>query len=268
MATQRNPHEFDDLMGLDLSKLDLDHIDLEEDHGPHPVWRWVTLLFLIGMGVLILWLPTTQFYNNAGAHWLFVLICIVATLVGALAGRWLWQWAEEAATRWAARRQPREVREKRPPSTAQRVLTLLVAIGGGAAILFAVTPADLSSGGGGGYSGIWFLVSIGALVVGGLLGRWLLMQEHNPFKRLGPVRRIELPPWFKWVTLAVIVGGSVVIMVGMELFQSNDQESLEFSLGGAAFIVGIMAAIWVSRRFDETEARIRKQVQQQRSRRS
>lgn len=266
MAAQHDPNDFDDLMGLDLSMLDLDHIELEEDHGPHPAWRWVTLLFLIGMGTTILWLPSTDYYQTTDAHWLFVTICIVATVVGALAGRWLWRWAEEAAAHWAARRKPREVRESQPPSTAQRVLTLLAAIAGGGAILFAVSPSDLS-GGGSGYSGLWFLVSGGALIVGGLLGRWLLMQEHNPFKRLGQIRRIELPPWFKWVTLTVIVGASVLIMVGMELFPSNDPESLEFSLGGAAFIIGIMAAVWVAHRFDETEARIRKQVQQQRSRR-
>ena len=106
---------------------------------------------------------------------------------------------------------------------------------------------------------MWYFVTIGALVVGGLFARWLLMQANNPFKRDGPPRRIELPPWFKWVTLTAIIGGSVVVLLGMELFSSGDRDSTEFSLGGAAFLIGIVAAVWVARRFDETESRIRKQ---------
>lgn len=275
VADDEDLPEFDDLMGVDLSQLDLDDIELDPkdgsglfaSSGARAVWRWVGGVVVLGLGGLVLWLPSTEIYQySAHSSWLFAIVCIVATVVGVLFGRWLWLWAEDAAQRWIATRPRRDPdAPPKPPSTLRRVMTLLVALAGAGVILFAITPADLS-GGQSGYSSIWFLAAVGAIVIGFLLGRWLLMQEYNPFKGAAKPVQIRLPPWLKWVTLTIILGGGVLVFVGMEVFATEDRESLEFSLGGAAFVIGIVAAVWVARRFDETERKIRKRVEEERRR--
>ncbi|MEZ4270676.1 MAG: hypothetical protein R3C68_04360 [Myxococcota bacterium] len=139
-------------------------------------------------------------------------------------------------------------------------MTLLSAIAGAGILFFFVSPEEVV-GGGGELSGGWFLTVIGAVIVGGLAGRWLLMQENVPFKESGLGSRgpVQFPPWFKWVTLGILVLMSLFVLFGSEILAVDDPENLEFSLGGMAFVVGIGGAIWLARRFDETEQRLRKQ---------
>lgn len=257
MARDPDYPEFDDLMGIDLDALDLQHIDLDDPPGS-PWWRYVIALGLLGAVVGIIWLPTTDFYQHAG-DWLFALLCIAATGVGLFGGRWLWQWAEEASLRWAQRRAAEASEPPKPPSAFARGVTLLLGLGGAAVLLFVVSPSDLGGAGTSGYSDLWYLTAAGAIGVGILLGRWLLMQEHNPFKNVRPVT-ITLPPWFKWVSLGVIVGGGVIIMVLQTLSGGSRAGEEGAGLGGAAFVLGIFAAVWIARRFDEAEARVKKNI--------
>jgi uncharacterized membrane protein YidH (DUF202 family) len=260
-------HGFDDLMGIDLSTLDLDHIDIEDRGEPNPAWRWVTIAFLLIVGGVVLYVPNTDFYQMSNhSSWLFPVLSIVGTVVGILLGRWFWLWAEAAAQRWMANRRPPETREPpKPPSPMARALTLIAAVVGAGVLLYAVSPSD-TMGGASGYTWVWYVAAIAAIVVGVFLGRWLLMQEHNPFPEREPRPTFKFPPWTKWVTLAAIIIGSVVVLTGMSLFSADSQGDLEFALGAASFVIGIVAAVWVARRFDEVEGKIRKEVEQRKGR--
>ena len=70
---------------------------------------------------------------------------------------------------------------------------------------------------------------------------------------------IRLPPWFKWVTLAALVLIGLFALVAPWVVDDAADQSMQFGLGGVGFAVGVAAAIWLARRFDETEERIRRQ---------
>jgi hypothetical protein len=260
-VAKRDDFEFDDLGGVDLSKLDLRDIEVDEDR-PSPVLRWLALLLLLGLGGVILWFPTTPYYQLYGrVNWVFFLICAVAIVVGVSTGRWLWAWAQEAARAYAARRaleEPEVEAPKGPPSALRRFLTLLVVIGGFVAILVGLPASGLLQSGGSGFTGAWFLAAVGAVAIGITLGRWLVMQGQVAANG-EPVRRrpIRLPPWFKWVTLTLLVVVAVSALAVPTLAGGGLSNELRFGLGGVGLIVGVVAAIWLARRFDETEARLR-----------
>lgn len=262
---QRDPY-FDDFRGLDLDALDLDHIELE-DAGPSAAWRWLGILSLVGLGGLIVWLPSSDFYlSHQHENWLFFTMSGGAAVVGILGGRWLWLWGQQAAARYAAQQRPRRPpRPWKPPTAFARAMTLLTAIGGGIVILVVMPQSGTLQAGGSGMGDSWFLAAGGAVVVGILAGRWLLMQQHVQRPETRPSQPITLPPWFKWVTLAVIVAGGLFVLFGSSLF-GIDAEGFGFGFGGIAFVIGIFAAIWLAKRFDETEARLRREALERRGR--
>lgn len=257
--------DYDDLRGVDLSKLDLDHIELDIDRPPSPIWRWLALAGLIGMGAGVLWFPSSSYYQMLGANnWIFFVICGVAVLVGVFGGRWLLRWAEDSARAYALRRELEGDRPKlppKPPSALRRWATLLVVIGGIVGILVGL-PASGRLEGDSGLGVIWFTAAIGAVVVGIILGRWLLMQGDvaEKIERI-PIR---LPPWFKWVTLAFMIAAGLAALLVPSLYSGSEMETVRFSLGGLGFFVGIVGAIWLARRFEESEKRIRNEAERRR----
>ena len=259
---QEEQVEYDDLQGIDLSSLDLSSLELElethKERRPFPLA--LALLLIAALVGVLLWVPRSSYYQRQGAtnSWIFFGICIGAIAVGLLGGRWLWIWAQDAARRYAERHPHREKRDAppEPASALTRWLTLLSALGGAGFLLFGIPPGALS-GGGRGYSLNWFLTVGGAFVVGILMWRWLLMQDALPKKERLPPKPIQLPSWFKWVSLAFLVLTGVFVVFGADIIPTNDPESLRFGLGGIAFVLGILGAIWIVRRFDETEKRIK-----------
>lgn len=243
----------DEFADLDLADLDLDHIELETAKPTRHIGRWVTLGLIVLATGFLLWFPNTTFYRLRGSQsWPFFVLTSMATLLGVFGGRFLWMWAQEAAQRW--QRAVRPQRAPAPPSKAARWVMGLLAVAGAAVLLFGVSRQQLL-GGSRGFSGAWFAASAAALVVGILAGRWLLAQEHNPFKPRPRTAPVRFPPWFKWVTLAILLGVAGLALFGMKLFPGGASESLRFTFGGVAFVVGVFAAIWLARRFDELEQR-------------
>jgi hypothetical protein len=245
--------DYDPLLGVDLSSVDLDQIDVDEEEaaGDGSAKRWLGGVMILGAMGTALWLPGTNFYAQYGhTNGFFFLMCGAAVLVGLTGGRWLWAWAQEAAAHYQARRAKEPPKPDQPPSALQRWGTLVAAVGGGIFLLvWLPSSGALSSNDGSG-----FLAAGGAVVVGLLLGRWLLMQPARPAVQRAP---IVLPAWFKWVSLTVLLGGAATILSMTLLYGDDIPENVEFSLGGIALVLGVGAAIWLVRRFDETEARIK-----------
>ena len=264
MARERGP-DFDDLRGIDLSRLDLDHIELEIDEPPSQAGRWLALFLVLTSGGALIWLPTTDWYQAMGqTHWVFFALCSVAVIVGIAGGRTLWDWVQDAAARYAARastRRPTSGEPEGPPSAVTRWLLLLFALGGAGFVLFGLPRMGYAPGGP--LDALWFGAAIVAVVVGLILGRWLLMQAAAapPSPRREPIR---VPPWFKWVTLTALLAAGLVALVAPSLLGGSEGESLRFTLGGVGFGVGVLGAIWIARRFDETETRLREQAQRAR----
>ncbi|OGR08105.1 MAG: hypothetical protein A2341_20665 [Deltaproteobacteria bacterium RIFOXYB12_FULL_58_9] len=247
--------QFDDLGGVDLSKLDLDHIELDIDRPRSPWWRWVALVALLGMGGFIIWFPQSATYQSFGySSGVFFLVCVLATVVGVAGGRWLWAWVRDATVRYVER----PVQEERPPSALGRWLTLAFVVLGIVIIVFWLPSSGLISGSA--VSGVVFGAAAIAIVVGISLGRWLLLQAEASAKKVDNNRPpIRLPPWFKWVTLAALVLIGLFALVAPWVVDDAADQSMQFGLGGVGFAVGVAAAIWLARRFDETEERIRRQ---------
>src|SRR5690349_11492994 len=100
----RKSDDYDDLAGVDLARLDLDHIDLA-DEPRSPWWTRLLTLLLFGLGALVLWVPSTEYYRMRGdGSPLFVVLGVAGIGTGLLLSRVLWRWAEEAAAAYAARR--------------------------------------------------------------------------------------------------------------------------------------------------------------------
>jgi len=239
----------------DLSVLDLDNIDIEDDEqGGGRGRHYLFVAFLLGLGALTLWLPTTEWFMVRGQGGWFFLLCGVGIVDGVLLGRMVLAWAEAAGARHAARQaEAPEPKPDKPPSALRRWLTLLVALGGGAAVIFGV-PASAYYASGDAYHSTWFLGAGGALVVGILLARWLLMQANAAPLQEAPREPIKLPPWFKWVTLGVLVSGGVAAFIANVFYANPDSSgSFEFGISAVGFAVGLSGAIWLARRFDELE---------------
>lgn len=248
MAKYDNDSEFDDLMGVDLNALDLEDIDLglEVRAGPNLFLQGV---LYIGLAGLVLWLPSTSYYHSSSTGgWMFFVVCGGAVFLGLFGGRWLTAVFTRAAERWARRQEKKpEVDLNRPPSAVARWFTLLSTLGGIIAIILGSSYQNTSGAG--------FWIAIGAVAVGLNLGRWLLMQQHRPFKQ--QAKALKMPPWMKWVSLGVMVAAGLIVLFSGALFGQGVSKSLEFSFGALAFVVAIGAAIWLAKRFDEAEKRLR-----------
>ncbi|MDP7039510.1 MAG: hypothetical protein QGI45_10165 [Myxococcota bacterium] len=259
MQEPNDLQELEELRGVDLAMIDLAALDLDK---PPTNTRWVgvlaRILVLLAFGFLV-WLPQSEYFrfhqNNNG---LFFSVCIGAIILGATLGRWLWMWLEERAKKAPLTRQTKS-KEPRIPHIAVRILMLLAAAGIMIWILF-ILPNQGSFNRGHGYSQNWFMALGGAGLVALLLSRWLVYQAQRPVKKPKKPIRIVLPPWFKWLTLIVIIGLALFAAFGAQLFTNSGSMEVEFGLGATALIVGISAALWIAGRFDEAEARFKAQA--------
>lgn len=242
--------DYDDLRGFDLSRLDLDHIELDIDRPPSPVWRWVVGFLLAGIAAAVAMAGSRISLSNAGASFG---LSLAAVVVGIGLGRWLWN----AALARAASINPADIAEepKGPASALTRWVTFLFGAGGAVTVVALARNGTLEQWFG---PGALFGAAAIAIVSGIILGRWLMMQgeaarheRENEFLFDDEREPIELPPWFKWVSLAgiVVIGGGVALWSALGL-----GEEQVASLGGLGFACGIAAAIWLARRFDELEA--------------
>lgn len=238
------------MRGFNLSRLDLEHIELDIERPPSPLWRWAIGLTLAAVAITVAVVGSRISLSNGAAS--FVL-SLAAVIIGISLGRWLWNLAVERA----AKADPAEVapEPKGPASLLTRWVTLLLGGGGavGTVILSRNGTLDMCFG-----PGALFAAGFVAIISGIILGRWLMMQaEAAEAEKLidfdDDGKPIELPPWFKWVTLGtlVTVGGGIVIYSTI----GGDALSGNAGLGGLGFACGIGAAIWVARRFEELEAK-------------
>ncbi len=238
-------------MGLDLGDLDLSDIDLsaDDEEAVASVSDWFRgIIYLILTGIVI-WVPQTPYYQTVGRNsWMFFALSFVGIVVGISGGRWLLGIAQRASARYARMNHDRGPSVYKPPTAVSRWLTLITGIGGGVAIVFGINASPATVG-----NSASFFIAIGAIAVGGTLGRWLLMQEHNPSKNRAPSEPIKLPPWFKWVTLASIAVASGFVLFSTEIFGPALAKQMEFVFGAIAFLISIVGAVWISKRFDEME---------------
>jgi hypothetical protein len=242
------------LRGLDLQHLDLNHIDIEAEERANRRgngWRLAGLLVSVAA---MLWLPTTNFYQlHSEATWLFFGLFATAAALFASVARWVWERAQATADRYADAPPLKAPSVPKLSPGAARTLMLLGALILGGVVLFAL-PRD-AEWQGNGYSLNWFLGVGGAITAGILLGRWLIAQAAaRPAPR--KLEPIVLPPWFKWANLAMLVAGGLFATFGHGLLGGGDATP-GFSHAGVGFAVGILGAIWIARRFDELETKLR-----------
>ena len=239
-----DPGDYDDLRGFDLSRLDLEHIELDNERPVNPLWRWVGGVLLLA-SVVVLATLGTKVDNSA----LSFFLSLTAIIVGLSIGRWLWSIAEARAAK--ADIAPVEPESREPASPLVRWTMFLIGAGSATTVIVLVRNGTLQQWFG---EGALFAAAASAIGIGILLGRWLMLQgEAARAARANeddtPIQ-INLPPWFKWVTLGgiILVGGIVLVMSSVDFGGGGA------GLGGIGFACGIAAAIWIARRFDEVEA--------------
>ena len=62
------------------------------------------------------------------------------------------------------------------------------------------------------------------------------------------------------VALGILVLASLIVLFGVGLGGENS-ETVEFYFGTLAFVIAISGAIWIAKRFDESEEKMRKERQ-------
>jgi hypothetical protein len=251
------------LASLNLEDLDLDGDLALEDAKADGLWVLVGCAVWLGNLGVIAWLPSTLFYQlNPIAEFAYWALWLFAALLTVL----LWRGVYTLITAWpfgaeleALKRQRLLARMPPRPLIAPVRLMLLsiVALG---ALLVLLLPRDVQWQGQG-YSGAWFVASLAACATGILVGRFII--AHASMARPArerPVAPIQWPSWMRWATGAAILAGGAVILTLHALTVPGDHSN-EFGLAGASLSLGIGAAIWLARRFDELEAKWQKEAQ-------
>ena len=247
---------------INLDQLDLSGIQLDDtmptghrtrnSTSTNRLGRWLILSLLILCVGAILWIPQTHFFQAAGGSGsLSFGLSGLALVVAFFGGRWVWGWLEESAASWEAN--PAEMRPQREVSSAERWLTLIMAI-----ILVGIViglPESVSLGVGSGT-----IKGLCGVVAAGLGGRWLLLhatRKVDPDTFI-PIESRELPGWLKWVSLAVLLIGAIIAGFGEQIFGVGSHNTV---LAAVGLGVGLFGAIWLSRRFDEAERKLKARTQ-------
>ena len=237
-----------DLRGIDLSRID--QSDLEPEHEAGRIGYWLMGALLVGTGFGLAWLQQSEYYRITGkGTMLFFALCALACGLGVALGRWLWIGAQSVAARTPPRTP--EPWPDEPPPTWIRRLMLVGMVGAGAAIVW-LAKSNLVS------EPLRIVLAIVGLGIALMFSRWIIMSaqaaERDPEQR----PPIKLPPWFKWVSLAGLVGLGLIAGLGDLIFPNRGSGPERFGLAGVGLFVGVFGAIWLAKRLDETEDRIRR----------
>jgi len=199
-----------------------------------------------------MWVPHTHFFVAAGgSSTLSFTISGVALVIAFFGGRWVWGWLEESAANWEPIAQSE--RPSREVTGVERWLTLLIAL-----VLGGLVVGLPDSTGLGGFSGaVKGLCGLGAA---GLGGRWLLLQAQRKVDvdDLRQAQARKLPDWMKWVSLSVLLIGGIIVGFGEQIFGVGAHNTV---LAAVGLGVGLFGAIWLTKRFDETEQKLKASVQ-------
>lgn len=248
------------LASVDLRGLDIDESLLQASPPGDRLGLVIGVSFWAFVLGAVIWLPTTLFYQR---HPMAEGICLGLWLMLALLTVLLLRsvTAFVAGLPWA---QGLDLLKKSggtgrgfglsPKAQRQTLAGAIVALG---ALLVLVLPRDVQWQGQG-YSGGWFLATLGAIATGILVGRFII--AHAASRPIAPERPpIVLPTWWRWVTLGWIVLGGIGVLVAHSMTVAGDTSN-EFGLAGAGLFLGISGAIWLARRFDELEAKWQKEA--------
>lgn len=249
----RRPQET--LGGIDLAELDLSAIELEEDvddPGPNP---WTPVGVGLAAAALLGVTQTETYQRWAHSDVAFFVLTGLAVILGFVGGRWFMRWAERSAAQVAET--PEEVAPRRPPPAWLGTALLGILAAGTGLVLAGVSPGQaLAPGRGGTLSPLWFGVFVVATVMGAVLARWLFLQAENPFPETTETTRFRWPPWAQWVILGVLVLLGLGALV-VEFWVDRGNPRFRFGIGALGLIAGVVAAVWLVRRFDQIEKKIK-----------
>ena len=245
MAQQkRNPSEFD-LEGLDLEFLE--EFETQPKHPkPSRAMRWTTLLLLLSSIIGLYFLARSSLNRGpTQTPLMFFILSLSAFGLTFLGGRWLWAWVEESA-----KDAPQNAQNKPPRiiGPVERWVTLLATVGGIVGLLIWM-PSNQNLG-----SGNWLLTTLAGIVVAVLGGRWLILHAQRPAKNIEEIKPFAFPLWLKWVNLVILVVLVILMAFASLIFGGAIPESTLTVLG---LFIGVYGAVWLSRRFEELEEKIK-----------
>lgn len=251
------------LSSLDLGGLDVNDVLWQEDAKSDAVWVLSgCVLWAAVVGVLI-WLPGTLFYQ---LNPLAELVNLGAWLLLAGLTALLWRGVYALVTAWPfgdalaaiKRRQTRMSNAAAWGQPSARILGLcIVALG---ALLVLLLPRDVQWQGQG-YTGAWFLATLAAIATGILVGRFIIAHASIERPARPPAEPIKWPSWTRWATGGSILALGAGVLIAHTVTVPGDT-SHEFHLAGISLFVGVAAAIWLARRFDELEQKWQKEAQE------
>jgi hypothetical protein len=268
MSSKRPPtsSEQDPAMAAYLASLDLKDLTLDETllqaHDTSDTW-WLALGGIIWVAIVggLLWLPSTLFYQlDPLAEFAYMGLWALLILLTAALWRSVWTvsqqipwatanaWLEDATwpTGW----------HLSPKRQRQALLLGIVTFGG---LLALVMPRDVQWEGKG-YTGGWFMATFCAIGTGILVGRFLIAHAASR-PALAPKEPFVWPRWVRWLNLALLLTGGITVLVLHETAVPGDTRN-EFPLACAGLGLGIWGAIWLAKRFDEWEAKWKREAQE------
>lgn len=110
------------------------------------------------------------------------------------------------------------------------------------------------------YSVLWFLTVGIAAGTGILVGRFIMAAGESAPAITGPLPPLTLPPWMRWVNLALLTIGALTATFGPGITNATGPSD-DFAFAVIGLITGVSGAIWLARRFDEWEAGFKQQAQ-------